>query len=221
METYLKCLQFDFIAILLNETLDEPTQTNLPAAWECFIENPETINVLFFSVNMLLNNLQLMTTNKMNIQMIDRVKKMVVLSLRCLIEFANVRLTIFQNKQTKGVFVVNFVTNLVDSFGNMSQNQGTKLSLILHHPKIFRELLKMIHKFQFNFGVRSVVSSDLEGLSDQYFQGLFNLTVEAFRFNGPTKKVVILELMTYMNNIWQRFNFETIQLKLESQQRVE
>lgn len=34
LETYLKCLQFDFVAILLNETLDEPSQTNLPAAWE-------------------------------------------------------------------------------------------------------------------------------------------------------------------------------------------
>lgn len=58
LETYLKCLQFDFIAILLNETLDEPTQTNLPAAWESYIENPETVNVLFFSVNLLLSNLQ-------------------------------------------------------------------------------------------------------------------------------------------------------------------
>jgi hypothetical protein len=57
LDTYLKCLQFDFIAILLNETLDEPTQTNLPAAWECYIENPETINVLFYSVNMLLEKL--------------------------------------------------------------------------------------------------------------------------------------------------------------------
>jgi len=33
LETYLKCLQFDFIAILLNETLDEPSQTNLSLNW--------------------------------------------------------------------------------------------------------------------------------------------------------------------------------------------
>jgi hypothetical protein len=33
LETYLKCMQFDFVAILLNETLDEPSQTNVPAAW--------------------------------------------------------------------------------------------------------------------------------------------------------------------------------------------
>lgn len=33
LETYLKCLQFDFIAVLLNETLDEPSQCNLSAAW--------------------------------------------------------------------------------------------------------------------------------------------------------------------------------------------
>lgn len=72
---------------------------------------------------------------------------MIVLSLRCLIEFANVRLTIFQNKQTKGVFVANFVSNLIESFGNMSQTQSGKHSLILQHPNILRELLKMIHKF--------------------------------------------------------------------------
>lgn len=57
LETYLKCLQFDFIAILLNETLDEPTQTNLPSAWEPFLRDPETINVLFYAVNLLIQKM--------------------------------------------------------------------------------------------------------------------------------------------------------------------
>jgi hypothetical protein len=33
LETYLKCLQFDFIAILLNETLEEPSLTNVSKIW--------------------------------------------------------------------------------------------------------------------------------------------------------------------------------------------
>lgn len=168
LETYLKCLQFDFIAILLNETLDEPTQTNLPAAWEVHIENPETINVLFFSVNMLLEKVSIMTQSKnFNSEILERTKKMIITSLRCLIEFANVRLTIFQNKQTKGVFVANFVKNVIDSFA--SQAGHAKRDLIFRSVKIFREVLKLIHKFQFNFGVRSVVNTEMEGLVDEYF----------------------------------------------------
>ena len=49
-ETYNKCLTFDFIAILLNETLDEPSQTNLPSSWTKHVENPQTLNVLFFGL---------------------------------------------------------------------------------------------------------------------------------------------------------------------------
>jgi hypothetical protein len=36
------------VAILLNETLDEPSQTNLPAAWVKDVENTQTIEVLFY-----------------------------------------------------------------------------------------------------------------------------------------------------------------------------
>jgi len=95
LDTYLKCLQFDFIAVLLNETLDEPSQTNLPAAWEKEVEDPDTLNVLFFAVNMLLDKIQMMVNMNAMKQYIEKAKKMIVTSLRCLIEYANVRLSIF------------------------------------------------------------------------------------------------------------------------------
>jgi len=47
LETYLKCLNFDFIAILLNETLEEPSQTNLPASWASIVEDENTVGDLF------------------------------------------------------------------------------------------------------------------------------------------------------------------------------
>ena len=57
LETYQKCLTFDFIAVLLNETLDEPSQTNLPASWGPNIEDPVTINVLFYAVKLFLSHM--------------------------------------------------------------------------------------------------------------------------------------------------------------------
>ena len=96
-----------------------------------------------------------------------------------------------------------------------------KLNLILSHPKIFRELLRLINKFQFNFGVRSIINCEQESLTENYLQGIYNITVQSYRCNLPTKETIICELMANMNQIWQRFNFETIQLKLELQSKVE
>lgn len=42
-----KCLGFDFSAILMNETLDEPTHTNLPSSWAPFVNRPGTLQSLF------------------------------------------------------------------------------------------------------------------------------------------------------------------------------
>ena len=38
-----KCLSYDFTSVLLNESLDEPQQTNIPASWRSLIENPITV----------------------------------------------------------------------------------------------------------------------------------------------------------------------------------
>ena len=56
-ETYQKCLTFDFIAILVNETLDEPMQTTLPSEWRVFVENPNTINNLFEGARQILEKI--------------------------------------------------------------------------------------------------------------------------------------------------------------------
>ena len=42
-----KSLSFDFTAILLNETLDDPSSTNIPTAWRQYIEDPQTLQGLF------------------------------------------------------------------------------------------------------------------------------------------------------------------------------
>lgn len=54
LETYEKCLTFDFVAVLLNETLEEPSSTTLPTAWAKEVEQPSTLSKLFETVQVTL-----------------------------------------------------------------------------------------------------------------------------------------------------------------------
>lgn len=47
LSIYEKCLSFDFTAILLNETLDDPTSTNVPTSWRPIITETSTVQDLF------------------------------------------------------------------------------------------------------------------------------------------------------------------------------
>lgn len=47
LSIYEKCLSFDFTAILLNETLDDPTSTNVPTSWRPIITESSTVQDLF------------------------------------------------------------------------------------------------------------------------------------------------------------------------------
>ena len=42
-----RSLAFDFSAVLLNETLDDPITTNVPSSWAQFIIKPCTVQNLF------------------------------------------------------------------------------------------------------------------------------------------------------------------------------
>ena len=72
-----------------------------------------------------------------------------------------------------------------------------------------------------NFGVRSVVGAEVPMLVENYFQAIFNLTIASYQSNLPNKQKTMDELMTHINQVWQRFMFETVQLKSESQQKME
>ena len=42
-----KCLNYDYSAILCNETLEEPGQTNLPLSWRDVIQSPDLLKLIF------------------------------------------------------------------------------------------------------------------------------------------------------------------------------
>jgi len=49
-----------------------------------------------------------------------KLRNMAFVTLKCLGELANVRLTIFEDKPTKFQFAANFAKNLMESFGNLA-----------------------------------------------------------------------------------------------------
>lgn len=83
LRIYLTCLRYDFLAILLNETLDEPTQTNLPLSWAPQIQDKSSIQALVYLAKMNLTRVDFMNN--------DNFKLSTQLALKCLTEFANIR----------------------------------------------------------------------------------------------------------------------------------
>ena len=115
LEIYHKALTFDFIAILLNETLDEPSSTNLPSSWVTKVEDPGTLDTLFGVSHSSLGILNDLMTNQQLSQRSNcqsTVNDIVFLSFKCLGEYANLRATLFTDKQTKNLFTVRFLNNL-------------------------------------------------------------------------------------------------------------
>ena len=55
---------------------------------------------------------------------------------------------------------------MIESFGSMNE---IKLTMILSNNRIFRELLRIINKFQMNFGVRAIVGAEIPMLTENYF----------------------------------------------------
>lgn len=102
---------------------------------------------------------------------------MTFLALRCLSEYANVRVTIFETKEQKVHFVHNFARNMIDF---TSFSQPGRLECVLSNNRIFREVLRLVHKFQNNFGIRAIAGCEQVDLVPNYFTSLYRLTVGSF-----------------------------------------
>ena len=92
-ETYQKCLTFDFIAVLMNETLDEPQQTTLPSEWKVFVEDAKTINNLFESAHLILEKIPYASLNNQ-----QKLINIVFTIFKCIQDFANINTFIFESK---------------------------------------------------------------------------------------------------------------------------
>ena len=93
---------FDYTSILLNETLDEPSCTNVPNNWKEYFENKEMADVLFFILKC-----DIPSSSSSLIK--SRASA-------CLSEIANVRQSIFTNQESRVEFVKGMATNLIALF---------------------------------------------------------------------------------------------------------
>ena len=94
-----KCLNYDQCAILCNDVLDEPGQTNLPLSWRDFIQDPNLVQLLF----------RLLMTEVRN-------SASTTIKVKCaqtLQHLAYVRHTIFADAQSRQAYVTNFMSQLI------------------------------------------------------------------------------------------------------------
>jgi hypothetical protein len=94
-----KCFAFDFSAILLNETLDEPCSTNIPSSWCPYITQPETIKNLFRILEADIRS--------------EKSTPIKVKASQCLAHLANVRHSIFESCENRVTYVTYFVQDLI------------------------------------------------------------------------------------------------------------
>jgi hypothetical protein len=85
----------------------------LPKAWIKFVEKPENITILFQVVFNLIHN-----KNARN----DKFKKVITYALKCLEEYANIRISSFTNLDLKKIFTNNFITNLIQLISAFMKN---------------------------------------------------------------------------------------------------
>ena len=75
--------------------------------------------------------------------------------------------------------------------------------ILLSNPKIFREVLKLLHKLQFNFNMRHLVALDNPDLIQTYLSCLYNFTMQSFQSNISPKKTIYRELLLSINDDWE------------------
>jgi len=93
--------------------------------------------------------------------------------------------------------------------------------ILLSNPKIFREVLKLLHKLQFNFNMRHLMALDNPDLIQTYLSSLYNFTIQSFQSNISPKKTIYRELLLSINEDWQHILHQAHQLKIAGAARIE
>ncbi|CDW71253.1 exportin-like protein [Stylonychia lemnae] len=125
LEIIVKALNFDYSAIILNETSVDQHCTNLPPSWRRFIRDFPIIDNLFHLLSLKINS-----THE------ERIKQLIC---QCIADFANLRHVIFENFEERGKYVqspgvykefVRIVSNIETNFTAkdiLYQNKDTVL----------------------------------------------------------------------------------------------
>ena len=98
-------------------------------------------------------------------------------------------------------------------------------SVIFSHTRVYRESLRLIHKFVLNFTVSAIANCQVDGLLENFLQGIFQYNLEALLCNPPNKKQLVIQYMSFMNQAWHRMvtgvRYNSSQMKDGKDQLVE
>lgn len=177
-----KCLNFEFIGIMLDETLAESTGTHFPLTWRDTMQNLDNTNVF---------NMIAMTKGLS--------EDSYILVLQCLAEFASCRLSLFETYEIRKQFTHNFATNMVSLVKEQGEN-------FFQSRVLARELIKIFYKFEMNFQIRSFgikEEKDLEVLVN-YLSDLAELTLIFIKSGSQYLRDSSITLLA----AWNRINIE-------------
>jgi len=127
-----KSLIFDYTSVLLNETMDEPSYTNIPNTWKDFLEEKQMVSILFLIMQ---ENIPSPVSSVIKAR-----------AASCLSEIANVRQSVFTTPDTR----IDFVKHFCESMIGLLQSNVKKQS-ILKDRNVFKEFVKIPYKFETNF----------------------------------------------------------------------
>lgn len=186
------------MAVLLNETLDEPSNTTVPSSWAPLIEDSQTVTDLFKTAQV---SLQSMPYLRQNHSAYKKSKSVANMAFRCLAEYANIRLSYFSNADAKQAFVANLATNLIELIGCPTVKPpaevvqpGAMVAMKEHHTVIFsnvstyRECCRLISKFQNNISLRNLINCGVPVITQAYVKALFEFSVISLKCQMPNKK---------------------------------
>lgn len=175
-----KCLNFEFIGVMLDDTIAESIGTHFPLTWRETLNNLDNTNAFFAIV---------MTPN-LN-------EDTYILCLQCLSELASCRVAIFEKFEQRKEFVQNFAGNLIELMKVQSEHFCSSRLLARNYIKIF-------YKLEMNFQVRSFgvkEPKDVEFLQN-YLVSLSELTILLIKSGQNYLREACIHLLATWNRIF-------------------
>ena len=185
-----KSLNYDWSAILCNETLEDVGQTNMPISWQPIIESPQLVQLLFGIIRANIAS-----------QASTPIKVKCAVSLQHL---AFVRHAIFSSNESRIAYIGNFMAELTQLF-----QSAHLVESIIKERQLYKEVVPILMKVQINFQVRDLLKNGEISFS-AYLDELFKFTTASYRMGS----ISVLFHASKLNHLWQRVYLEAMGLAL-------
>ena len=90
LEIYVKCLQFDYIAIYQIGSLEDPGMIDIPKSWLKYVARADTFNILFKGIKVCMERMMART------KFYRKYKNIANLMLKVAGEYANIKTSVFE-----------------------------------------------------------------------------------------------------------------------------